>query len=84
MGWEVRVAEPPASRQKTFHKIDIAKAVWSGATLKDDTRRRGPGVPNTRGFRVMGWEALTAEPPASRQKTFHKIDIAKAVWSGAT
>jgi hypothetical protein len=51
-----------------FHKIDIARAVWSGATLRT----------------TPGGEARVAEPPASRQKMFHKIDIAKAVWSGAT
>jgi len=42
------------------------------------------GVPNTRDFRVMGWEARIAEPPASRQNMFHNIETAKAVWSEAT
>jgi hypothetical protein len=27
-----QIAEPPASGQKTVHKIDTAKAVWSAAT----------------------------------------------------
>jgi hypothetical protein len=31
-GGEARIAEPPASGQRTFQDIDTVEAVWSGAT----------------------------------------------------
>ena len=60
-----------------------AKAVWSEA-MTGTLRRRGPGAPNTRGFRVVGWKIRIAEPPASRQDTALLDEAATAVWSVAT
>jgi len=64
-------------------RIETEKAVWSEATYKGHMGGES-GAPNTRDFRVVGWEARIAEPPASGQRIFQDIDTAKAVWSEAT
>jgi len=68
-----------------FKKVHRVEAQEFGAKRHiKDTKAARPGAPNTRGFRVVGWEARIAETPASGRRAFQEIDTVETVWSEAT